>query len=142
LYVEDHPVNVLLMQALFERLPDERLLTAGSVAQAETMMSSADATCALLLLDIGLPDGRGTDLLKRLRELPSCRAAPAVAVTAECGFDIDSAGFDELWEKPLDLPRVLMRLRALLGDDVHVPAPAPPTRGEAGLPFGTRHASV
>lgn len=124
LYVEDHPVNVLLMQALFERLPAERLLVARCVAEALDLMHAQQERCALLLLDLGLPDGRGSDLLQTLRQLPSCRDVPAVAVTAEYGFDPVRAGFDELWEKPLDLPRVLERLKDLL-------APQPPPAARA-----------
>lgn len=121
LYVEDHPVNVLLMQALFERLPGERLMVAAGMAEAAALMFRQELPCALLLLDIGLPDGRGTELLKRLRRMPSCSGAPAVAVTAECNFDIESTGFDELWEKPLDLPRVLSRLKELLAAEAPMP---------------------
>ena len=114
LCVEDHPVNIQLMQALFERLPGERLWVATSVAEGLALMRRLEGRCALLLLDIGLPDGRGSDLLGHLRQLPTCAATYAVAVTAEHGFDFATHGFDELWEKPLDLPRVLERLRSLL----------------------------
>lgn len=122
LYVEDHPVNVQLMQALFERLPGERLMVAGSVAEGLAAMRRHDGPCALLLLDIGLPDGRGNDLLRHLRQLPGCATTRAIAVTAERGFDFAATGFDEIWEKPLDLPRVLERLRLLLAVRA---APAP-----------------
>jgi CheY-like chemotaxis protein len=125
--VEDHPVNVLLMQALFERLPGERLLVAGSIAEAESLMRSQTQPCALLLLDIGLPDGSGIELLQRLRAMPSCAGARAVAVTAQGCFDIHSTGFDELWEKPLDLPRVLARLRQLLADAPVLASPLQPS---------------
>jgi CheY-like chemotaxis protein len=123
LCVEDHPVNVMLMQALFERLPGERLLIAGSIAEALSLMRTQPQSCALLLLDIGLPDGRGTELLMQLRELPSCSSTHAVAVTAEFGFDIHGTGFDEVWEKPLDLPRVLSRLKQLLSPEGWTPLP-------------------
>ena len=114
LYVEDHPVDVQLMKALFERLPGESLMVAGSVAEGLAAMRRHEGPCALLLLDIGLPDGRGNELLQHLRLLPGCAATRAVAVTAERGFDFAGTGFDEIWEKPLDLPRVLERLRLLL----------------------------
>lgn len=115
LYVEDHPVNVMLMQALFERRRDLRLVVAGSGEEALCIASGLDP--ALLLLDLRLPDCHGSQLLPLLRQLPGCERAPAVAVTAEDDFSIAGTGFDELWTKPLDLGHVLMRLDALLGRD-------------------------
>jgi CheY-like chemotaxis protein len=112
LYVEDQPVNVLLMQSLFERLGCAELLVAHSGAECLRLVRSWQPT--LLLLDIGLPDCTGIELLEALRRLPGGAETPAVAVTAEPAFDIQGTGFAEMWEKPLDLPRVLSRLRQLL----------------------------
>jgi len=116
LYVEDHPVNAMLMAALFEYRPGLRLVVATSVADALEQAPRLEP--ALLLLDIHLPDGNGCDLLPRLRRIPSCAVAPAVAVTAEDDFDHEACGFTELWTKPLDLSKVLRRLDALTGPDL------------------------
>lgn len=125
LYVEDHPVNALLMAAIFERRPQLDLVIANSGAEALSL--AAGLKPALLLLDLGLPDCHGSQLLGRLRALPGLETPPAVAVTADVTFDIAGTDFCELWPKPLHLSHVLLRLDALAG------LPARPT----GLRFET-----
>lgn len=113
LYVEDHPVNALLMAAIFEHRPQLDLVIA--VNGAEALRLAAGLQPALLLLDLGLPDCHGSQLLGRLRTLPGCETPPAVAVTADALFDIAGTGFCELWPKPLHLEHVLARLNTLTG---------------------------
>lgn len=113
LYVEDHPINAMLMAALFERRPGLQLVVAQTGADALRMATGLRP--ALLLLDLRLPDCHGSQLLPLLRMLPGCEHAPAVAVTAEDDFCITGTGFRELWAKPLDLAHVLSRLDALTG---------------------------
>lgn len=110
LYVEDHPVNALLMAAIFEHRPQLDLVIATHGEEAQRVV--ADLRPDLLLLDLGLPDCHGSELLGRLRALPGLASAPAIAVTAEVGFDITGTGFCELWPKPLYLEHVLARLDA------------------------------
>jgi len=112
LYVEDHGINALLMQALFERRDDLHLELAGNCAEA--------LACAelhppdLLLLDLRLPDGHGSTLLPRLRALPGMQRVPAIAVTAEETTLAQLPGFDALWPKPLRLAQVLAELQQRL----------------------------
>lgn len=113
LYVEDHPVNVLLMSGIVERRPDIDLVVATTGQEALRMADGLHPD--LLLLDLGLPDCHGSQLLNWLRALPCCQAAPAIAVTADVTFDIAGTGFCELWTKPLYVDRVLARLDALIG---------------------------
>jgi CheY-like chemotaxis protein len=113
LYVEDHPVNALLMAAIFERRPQLDLVIATSGADA--MRVAAQLQPTLLLLDLGLPDCHGSELLGRLRTLPGLQTPPAIAVTADALFQIAGTGFCELWAKPLHLAQVLARLDALTG---------------------------
>lgn len=113
LYVEDHPVNALLMSAIFERRPELELVIAGTGQEA--LRVAAGLQPVLLLLDLGLPDCHGSQLLGRLRALPGCATAPAIAVTADATFDIEGTGFLELWSKPLHLDQVLRRLSELTG---------------------------
>ncbi len=112
LYVEDHPVNALLMAAIFERRPQLELVIA--TCGQEALRLAAGLRPALLLLDLGLPDCHGSQLLGQLRKLPGCTSVPAVAVTAEAEFGIANTGFCELWPKPLNLDHVLARLDALV----------------------------
>ena len=112
LYVEDHPVNAVLMEALFERRPALRLVVAETGRAALQVAQGLNPQ--LLLLDLQLPDCHGSDLLPLLRALPGCARAPAVAVTANSDFDIAGSGFVELWPKPMNLDWVLERLDRLL----------------------------
>jgi CheY-like chemotaxis protein len=124
LYVEDHPVNVMLMQALFEQRPGLRLVVATDGADALRM--AARLQPLLMLLDLRLPDCHGSRLLQWLRQLPTCRDVPAIAVTAEDDFQIAGTTFLELWAKPLNLRRVLERLDALTLDTPEMPLRKPP----------------
>ena len=112
LYVEDEPVNALLMRALFERIPDADLVVADCGAQA--LLAARELYPALLLLDLRLPDMRGDELLARLRTIPGCERPRAIAVSAECDFVLSGSGFDELWRKPLDVRAMIERIESLL----------------------------
>ena len=111
LYVEDHPVNVLLMQALFAKRPRARLTVA--ITGEGGLQAARAQAFDLLLLDLRLPDCHGSELLQQLRRLPGLAEVPAVAVTAEDTRDLD-AGFSEIWHKPMDMQATLLRLDRLL----------------------------
>lgn len=112
LYVEDHPVNVLLMQALFAKRPELRLVVATDGEQG--LRTAIEEKPELLLLDLNLPDCHGVDLLQRMREIEHLRHVPAVAVTAESMSDLTGQGFREIWHKPMDMRTTLVRLDWIL----------------------------
>ncbi|WP_431262257.1 response regulator [Roseateles chitinivorans] len=117
LYVEDSPLNVIVMEAMFEQRRDLRLHVAEAGMPAWRL--SAQLQPSLLLVDLHLPDCHGSDLLKLLRMRRGWAQVPAIAVTADSDFDALSCGFMEMWAKPLDVRRTLARLAELL----------PPPRG-------------
>jgi CheY-like chemotaxis protein len=129
LYVEDHPVNVLLMQTVFELRPELELVIA--VDGASAMDVAATIQPALLLLDLRLPDCHGTDLLERMRRIPGWERVPAIAVTAEAEFMPAGTTFSDVWHKPLRVPTLLARL-----DRVLVP------RGRSTPPDTAAHAEA
>lgn len=112
LYVDDHPINVLLMQAMFDKRPELHLVVA-TTAEAG-LLAAIEAKPDLLLLDLHLPDGHGVDLLRRMREVDHLRTVPAVAVTADTVCDLTGQGFHEIWHKPMDMRATLLRLDWLL----------------------------
>jgi signal transduction histidine kinase/CheY-like chemotaxis protein len=116
LYVEDNPINVLLMQAIFEGYDGFVLdvVDTGEKAGHAVRRTCPDA----MLLDMHLPDTEGAALLARLRTDPRLRDVPAIAVSADAMPDdiarAMAAGFTDYWTKPLDVTRVVPSLRALL----------------------------
>jgi CheY-like chemotaxis protein len=112
LYVEDHPVNVLLMQTVFEMRPELDLVVA--VDGRTAMAAAAGLRPSLLLLDLRLPDCHGTELLERMRMIPGWEDTPAVAVTAEAEFMPAGTTFCDVWHKPLRVPTLLTRLDRMI----------------------------
>jgi CheY-like chemotaxis protein len=125
LYVEDHPVNVLLMQSVFELRPELELVIA--VDGASAMATAERLRPALLLLDLRLPDCHGSQLLEHLRALPGWASIPAIAVTAEAEFVPEGTSFSDVWHKPLRIPTLLTRLDRVL-------KPHPPRAGAQDHP--------
>lgn len=123
LYVEDQPVNVALMEALFAMRPELQLQVAtnGEAGYQAAVQDPPD----LLLLDLRLPDCHGTELLARLRRHPHLSAVPAAAVTADDLFDLSGSTFVEAWRKPLDIARVLSRLDGYHQEHARAHAGAP-----------------
>ncbi len=135
LYVEDSPLNVIVMEAMFEQRRDLRLHVAEAGMPAWRM--SARLQPSLLLVDLNLPDCHGSELLKLLRMRRGWNRVPAIAVTADSDFDALGAGFQEMWPKPLDVRRTLARLAELLPPPKGVLAGA----AHAGAP-GTASAAM
>ncbi len=136
LYVEDHPINVLLMQTVFELRPELQLVVA--IDGESAMAAAQQLQPALLLLDLRLPDCHGTELLERMRQLPGWEQIPAIAVTAEAEFMPAGTSFSDVWHKPLRVPTLLTRLDRVIAPRTR-PAPgndAPPDRvARSGLPI-------
>ena len=127
LYVEDHPVNVLLMQTVFELRPELELVIA--VDGASAMACTSHLKPSLLLLDLRLPDCHGTELLERLRGVPGWESIPAIAVTAEAEFMPAGTTFCDVWHKPLRVPTLLTRLDRMIAPQ---PARRDPSANAAG----------
>ena len=118
LYVEDDPVNAMLMQGILELRQGCQLLVARSGAEARRLV--ADHLVDLLLCDLHLPDITGDALLSQLREAGLAAGVPALLVTAEAeAVAADLArrgGFDGYWSKPLDVAATLRSLARWLGE--------------------------
>lgn len=117
LYVEDDPVNAMLMQGILELHPGCQLLVARSGADARRLV--AQQRVDLLLCDLRLPDIGGDELLAQLREAGLANSVPALLVTAESEFVASQLarrhGFDGHWSKPLDVAATLRSLEHWLG---------------------------
>ena len=104
LYIEDHPVNVMIVQELAERWPGLDFHSAPDGASGLRM--AAELAPSMILLDMQLPDLHGLEVMDRLRTDPRTRAIPCVALSANAmPEDIRHAlerGFVDYWTKPLD----------------------------------------
>jgi two-component system KDP operon response regulator KdpE len=112
LVVEDEPpVRRFLRAALAAH--DYRVVEAGSIREAEQLAPSHNPD--VFLLDLGLPDGDGIELARRLREWTR---APIIVLSAR-GREEDKvnaldAGADDYLTKPFGVNELLARLRVAL----------------------------
>ena len=81
LCIEDNPANVRLIEGIFSRQPQLRLLTAlqGAIGVELAQRHRPD----LVLLDVNLPDLSGEEVLARLRASPETASTPVLVVSAD-----------------------------------------------------------
>ena len=83
---------------------------AGSAAEA--LAAVAERPPALILLDLGLPDRPGLDVVRELAKTPTTREIPVVALTGRVGPEEQrlcmEAGCTQYLAKPIE-PRELLR---------------------------------
>jgi DNA-binding NarL/FixJ family response regulator len=112
--VEDHADFRGLMEVLLGRQPDIDLLAqAGSLAEARAQAARLELDVALL--DLGLPDGSGADLIADLRRAsPGMRVMVLSASLDPAGIEkARSAGADEILDKLTPVEEVLATVRRL-----------------------------
>ncbi len=125
LYIEDNPVNLVLMEAMLARMPE---LTARCVmSPADGLALAVAEPPDLVLLDLQMPLMDGFEVLRRLRALPALRHIPVYAVSANAlQLDIDAAqraGFDGYLTKPIQLDTLMSTVRQALRTHRAVAAP-------------------
>ena len=122
LYIEDNPVNVVLMEAMLARLPGLEVVSAAH--PAEGLRMAQREVPSLVLLDIQMPGMDGFEVFARLRADERTRAVPVVAVSADgLASSIDAAlaaGFAAYLTKPLELELLLATVRRLLREPLAV----------------------
>lgn len=79
LYIEDDPVNMLLVKKLL-RVEGIRLLEAPNAWVGITM--AQDYQPGLILMDMNMPDMDGYQATARIKRMPDIRHIPVVALTA------------------------------------------------------------
>jgi PAS domain S-box-containing protein len=116
LYIEDNAVNVLLVEQILGRWPDVRLVIAedGRTGIQQALLLKPD----VVLLDMGLPDMSGLEVLKTLRSDPRTSDLCIVALSGSAMQEEVSAalaaGAQEYWTKPIVIQPFLEGLLAVL----------------------------
>jgi CheY-like chemotaxis protein len=116
LYIEDNDTNVELMRGMLANRPQIELAVA---ANGHDGLAAAKARPPhLVLLDLGLPDIDGVQVLQLMREDPRLARVPVVVLSADTSTQrIDAAltgGASDFLPKPLDLQALLRAVDAQL----------------------------
>jgi two-component system cell cycle response regulator DivK len=122
LLVEDNEMNRDMLSRRLARSGYEVVLAVdGGEGVAMAQAEAPD----LILMDMGLPGLDGWEATRRLKAEPGTREIPVIALTAHAMTGDRqkalSAGCDDFDTKPVDLPRLLTKIQALL----QRPRPAP-----------------
>ncbi len=101
--VEDVDFNLeILTDFLAERGWQTVAATSG---EAALDILAQDTDFQIILMDIGLPGIDGVEATRRIKQIPTCRAIPVIALTAETAADRErllAAGLDGYAEKNFD----------------------------------------
>jgi CheY-like chemotaxis protein/signal transduction histidine kinase len=116
LYVEDEPLNVVLMEEIFRGRPEWQLHVARTGSDGVAL--AREVLPDLALIDMNLPDFNGLEVLRRLRADAGTQHIPCVALSADAMVEqiaaARAAGFDDYWTKPIDLLRLLGAVEQVL----------------------------
>ena len=115
LYVEDNEDNIYVVKNRFTRAGFTVLVaTDGEQGVAMAAAERPD----LILMDLRLPVLDGWEATKRIKAQPETRHIPVIALTAHAMTgDREkalAAGCDDFDTKPVEMPRLLEKVRALL----------------------------
>ncbi|MCX6925990.1 MAG: response regulator [Verrucomicrobia bacterium] len=115
LLIEDDPY---MLEILAGYLHGDHITVTTAMDAAEGLRLARETVFDLILLDLGLPDTDGFEVLRQLKGLPATQAIPVIILTA-CnsatdklrGFDLGAADY---LTKPCESAELRARLRAVL----------------------------
>jgi CheY-like chemotaxis protein len=118
LVVEDAEDN---RDMLSRRLQRRGYRVIGAADGQEAVEMAARERPDLILMDVGLPVMDGLEATRRIRARAETQTTPIIAVTAHAlSGDRDrtlQAGCDDYHAKPVELPRLLAQMEALLAKE-------------------------
>jgi len=116
LLVEDNEMN---RDMLSRRLQKQGYEVVIAVDGEEGVVKARTEAPALILMDMSLPGVDGWEATRRLKSAPQTQKIPVIALTAHAMTDdrdkAMAAGCDDFDTKPVELPRLLSKIQALLG---------------------------
>ena len=124
LLVEDNDMSRDMLSRRLQRKGHEVLMAADGM---QAILMAESETPDLILLDMSLPVIDGWEASQRLKASATTNRVPIIALTAHAmAGDREKAleaGCDDYDTKPIELPRLLGKMEAMLGGP---PAPATP----------------
>jgi two-component system cell cycle response regulator DivK len=126
LLVEDNELNRdMLSRRLLRNGYEVVIAIDGGEGLAKARAESPD----LILMDMSLPGLDGWEATRQLKAEPGTRGIPVIALTAHAMTGDRqkalSAGCDDFDTKPVELPRLLTKIQALLQRPRPAPGPTP-----------------
>src|SRR3954464_13709225 len=116
LLVEDNEINRDMLPRRLE--PKAHTIAIATDGQQAVTMAASEAP-ALILMDMSLPVFDGWEATRRIKADSKTRKIPVIALTAHAmAGDREKsleAGCDDYDTKPIELPRLLEKIEALLG---------------------------
>ena len=117
LLVEDNEMNRDMLTRRLQRKGYEVVIAADG---KEAVRKAQSQTPDLILMDIRLPLMDGWEAMRRIKIMPETQSIPIIALTAHAmAGDMEKcmdAGCDDYDTKPIDLPRLLEKMQALLNN--------------------------
>jgi len=115
LLVEDNEMN---RDMLARRLTRNGFVIVFAVDGQEGVDKAISETPDLILMDMSLPVMDGLEATRRIKADPASKAIPVIALTANALVEdrekAMAAGCDDFDTKPVELPRLLEKIRAKL----------------------------
>lgn len=115
LYVEDNDDNVYVVK---NRLGRAGFTVMVAMDGSQGVAMAADEQPDLILMDLSLPVLDGWEATRRIKAAPATKHIPIIALSAHAmSGDREkalAAGCDDFDTKPIELPRLLGKIRAFL----------------------------
>ncbi|MDO8534103.1 MAG: response regulator [Xanthobacteraceae bacterium] len=115
LYVEDNDDNIYVLENRLKRA-GHTVMIARDGAQGVAMAATEQPD--LILMDLSLPVLDGWEATRRIKAAPETKHIPVIALTAHAmAGDREkalAAGCNDFDTKPVELPRLLGKIRALV----------------------------
>jgi CheY-like chemotaxis protein len=117
LYVEDNEDNIYVLK---NRLTRAGFTVVVAMDGEQGVAIAAKEQPDLILMDLSLPVLDGWQATQQLKAMPETRSIPVLALSAHAmSGDREKAlasGCDDFDTKPVEMPRLLQKLKTLLGD--------------------------
>ncbi len=114
--VEDNRKNLELFKAVLGMIPNLEILAKENGKDGLELIKSEEPD--IILLDIQLPDMKGTDICKELRKMKKFFNTPIIAVTSFAMKGdkerIIEAGFNDYVSKPLNILEFRKKIRNII----------------------------